>query len=147
ARHTSSAAFGCLCLMMMTVNPSPIRLRNSSGGWTWRDNLILRGRCRDPLSASRYNDSPTADRGSRRCSHVARTFGMLIRDHMRLILGTSVLLASLLSLRAAPADLDAAFARFWSAKDPSAAAKASNDIVKSGAAFEVVYDRLKRGRP
>src|SRR5262249_13025991 len=56
-------------------------------------------------------------------------------------------LASLLSLRAAPADLDAAFARFWSAKDPSAAAKASNDIVKSGAAFEVVYDRLKRGRP
>jgi poly(3-hydroxybutyrate) depolymerase len=65
---------------------------------------------------------------------------------MRLIRVTAVFLGCLLSLRAAPADVDAAFARFWSAKDPSAAAKTSADIVKSGASFDDVYQRLKRGR-
>jgi len=59
---------------------------------------------------------------------------------------TVVLLAAFATLRAAPADIDAAFARFWSAKDPAAAAKASADIVKNGAAFDEVYQRLKRGR-
>jgi PDZ domain len=56
-------------------------------------------------------------------------------------------LAGVVCLHAAPGDLDAAFARFWSARDPSAAAKASSDIVRSGARFADVYARLQRGRP
>jgi hypothetical protein len=42
--------------------------------------------------------------------------------------------------------LDAAFAKYWAAKDPADAAKASADIVKSGASFDDVHARLKRGR-
>lgn len=49
---------------------------------------------------------------------------------------TGVLLAAFVTLRAAPAELDATFARFWSAKDPAAAARISTDIVKSGASFD-----------
>ena len=60
---------------------------------------------------------------------------------------TAVFLAAFVTLRAAPADLDAAFARFWSAKDPAAAAKVSTDIARSGASFDEVYQSLKRGRP
>jgi poly(3-hydroxybutyrate) depolymerase len=50
-------------------------------------------------------------------------------------------------LRAGPDDLDAAFGRFWTAKDPSAAARSSTDIVKIGVPFEQVYERLRQGRP
>jgi hypothetical protein len=64
---------------------------------------------------------------------------------MRRLLAVAAL-ASAVSLNAAHADLDAAFARFWSAKDPSAAARAATDIVKSGAAFDEVYSRLRQGR-
>jgi poly(3-hydroxybutyrate) depolymerase len=60
---------------------------------------------------------------------------------------TAVALGAVLSLHAAPADLDAAFTRFWAAKDPNAAAKAAADIVKSGAPFDEVYAGLQKGRP
>jgi predicted esterase len=62
----------------------------------------------------------------------------------------AVLLISVAWLHAgvtSQSDLDAAFSRFWSAKDPSAAAKISTDIVKSGATFDQVYAKLKEGRP
>jgi len=42
--------------------------------------------------------------------------------------------------------IDAAFAKFWAAKNPGDAAKAADDIVKSGVSFEAAYERLKRGR-
>jgi len=42
--------------------------------------------------------------------------------------------------------IDAAFAKFWAAKNPGDAAKAVDDIVKSGVSFEAAYERLKRGR-
>jgi hypothetical protein len=64
---------------------------------------------------------------------------------VRLLL-TAAALASVISLHAAPADLDAAFARFWSAKDPNGAAKAATDIVTSSAPFDDVYARLQKGR-
>jgi len=44
------------------------------------------------------------------------------------------------------APLDAAFARYWDARNPSDAAKAANDIVKAAPAFDEVYARLQRGR-
>ena len=44
------------------------------------------------------------------------------------------------------APLDAAFARYWDAKNPSDAAKAATDIVKAAPAFDEVYARLQRGR-
>ena len=59
----------------------------------------------------------------------------------------AAVVAAVACLHAAPADLDAAFAKFWSARDPSAAARASTDIVRSGAAFDEVYARLQQGRP
>ena len=56
-------------------------------------------------------------------------------------------LAACLCLRAAAApDVDAAFAKFWNAKNPSDAAKAANDIAKTGASFDDVYARLRQGR-
>ena len=42
--------------------------------------------------------------------------------------------------------IDAAFAKFWSAKNPGDAAKAADDIVRSGVSFEAAYERLRRGR-
>jgi hypothetical protein len=45
-----------------------------------------------------------------------------------------------------PDGLDSAFDKFWAAKDPSDAAKAAADIVKTGATFDEVYRRLKAGR-
>ena len=58
-----------------------------------------------------------------------------------------LVLAACLCLRAAAApDVDAAFAKFWNAKNPSDAAKAANDIAKTGAAFDDVYARLRQGR-
>jgi hypothetical protein len=64
---------------------------------------------------------------------------------MRLLFAAATVF-SLVALNAAPADLDAAFARFWAAKDPNAAAKDTADIVKSGASFDDVYARLQQGR-
>ena len=58
-----------------------------------------------------------------------------------------VLFAACLCLRAAAPDVDAAFARFWNARNPAEAAKAANDIAKAGASFDDVYARLKQGRP
>jgi pimeloyl-ACP methyl ester carboxylesterase len=58
----------------------------------------------------------------------------------------AVVLAGGLCLGVSPDDIDAAFARFWSAKDPNAAARAAGDIVKSGASFDEVYARLRKGR-
>jgi len=58
-----------------------------------------------------------------------------------------VLLAACLCLRAAAPDADAAFAKFWNARNPAEAAKAANDIATTGASFDDVYARLKRGRP
>ena len=56
-------------------------------------------------------------------------------------------LAACLCLRAAAPDVDAAFAKFWNARNPSDAAKAANDIAKTGASFDDVYARLRQGRP
>ena len=49
-------------------------------------------------------------------------------------------------VQAAPADLDAALGRFWGTANPSAAARTVDDIVRTGAAFDEVYVRLKQGR-
>ncbi len=53
----------------------------------------------------------------------------------------------ILTLGTGPAPTsDAAFERYWAANDPSEAAKAAADVVKSGASFDEVYRRLKEGR-
>jgi acetyl esterase/lipase len=48
---------------------------------------------------------------------------------------------------AQPSTPDALFIKYWDAKDPGEAAKAAAEIVKSGASFDDVDARLKRGRP
>lgn len=48
--------------------------------------------------------------------------------------------------RLAP-DADAAFAKFWAARSPQAAAKAAGDIIKSGSGFDDAWATLRRGRP
>ena len=51
------------------------------------------------------------------------------------------------SVLAAPAqDSAAALRKFWSAKDPSAAARAADDVIRSGASFDDLFAALKRGR-
>ena len=57
-----------------------------------------------------------------------------------------VIAARLLQPATAPSALDAAFAKYWDAKNPGEAAKAANDLVKAAPAFDEVYGRLQRGR-
>jgi hypothetical protein len=45
-----------------------------------------------------------------------------------------------------PPSVDAAFQKFWDARNPADAGKATPDIVKSGVTFEDALARLKRGR-
>jgi hypothetical protein len=47
---------------------------------------------------------------------------------------------------APPASVDAAFEKFWSARNPQDAAKAAQAVVSSGVAFDDALARLKRGR-
>jgi hypothetical protein len=67
---------------------------------------------------------------------------------VRQVLAVAALALALQAARPAPAasPIDAAFATYWDAKTPAEAAKASADIVKSGAAFDDVYARLQHGR-
>jgi hypothetical protein len=52
-----------------------------------------------------------------------------------------------LSVSAAPpVSVDEAFKQFWAASNPQEAAKAADDVVKSGVAFGEAYAQLKRGR-
>jgi hypothetical protein len=44
------------------------------------------------------------------------------------------------------ADADRAFARFWSATNLADAAKAADDVVRSGVSFDEAIDRLRQGR-
>jgi hypothetical protein len=48
---------------------------------------------------------------------------------------------------AAPLSTDAAFQKFWSARNPDDAAKAAAAVVSSGVAFDDALARLKHGRP
>src|SRR5215831_21395750 len=42
--------------------------------------------------------------------------------------------------------IDTAFQKFWSAKSPDDAAHVTDDLLKSGLAFDEAYRRLKAGR-
>ncbi len=48
---------------------------------------------------------------------------------------------------AAPEAVDRAFARFWAAEDPKAAASQVDAVVASGVAFDDAVARLREGRP
>ncbi len=58
-----------------------------------------------------------------------------------------VMLTSLVLVTQQPSALDVAFAKFWAAKNAGDAAKAATDVVRTGASFDEVYQRLQRGRP
>jgi hypothetical protein len=49
-------------------------------------------------------------------------------------------------LDAQPAAVDAAFARFWAAKNPAEAQQQTDAILKSGVSFDDAHSRLRRGR-
>lgn len=71
--------------------------------------------------------------------------------------GPGVLVAALLSVMLAAGSLavhpepstalDSAFEAFWDAGNPGAAERAAKKILSTGAAFEVVLERLRKGRP
>ena len=66
---------------------------------------------------------------------------------MRPVLAAVVGLFATLAVNVQSANtIDAAFAKFWSARSPGDAAKAAADIVRTGVAFDDAYGRLKRGR-
>jgi len=62
--------------------------------------------------------------------------------------GTTGLAAMLLVLPViqGQAPVDSAFEKFWAADSPAAAARAAEDVVKSGVSFEEALRRLKQGR-
>jgi len=60
----------------------------------------------------------------------------------------AVFTVALLSLRVVQAQspIDSAFQKFWAADSPAAAAKATEDVLKSGVNFDDALRRLKQGR-
>ncbi len=58
-----------------------------------------------------------------------------------------VLLAAAASGRAAPPSVDAAFQKFFDARNPDEAAKSAQRVISSGVTFDEARARLKRGRP
>jgi hypothetical protein len=50
------------------------------------------------------------------------------------------------ALAQSPSAVDAAFAKFWAADSPSAAARAAAGIANSGVSFDEAWRRLKAGR-
>jgi len=48
--------------------------------------------------------------------------------------------------REASTSIDTAFQKYWDAHNPSDAARAAQDVVRSGVQFSEAYERLKRGR-
>ena len=68
-------------------------------------------------------------------------------NHRQSLQAVIFFLAASFCLRAEAPNVDAAFARFWNARNPADAAKAADDIAKSGASFDEVYRRLRHGRP
>jgi len=42
--------------------------------------------------------------------------------------------------------MDSAFQKFWAADSPAAAARAAEDVLKSGVTFDDALRRLKQGR-
>src|SRR5438309_8221865 len=65
------------------------------------------------------------------------------------IIGGFCLLAMLAVVSAADLSapsVDAAFKKFWEARNPQEAARAAAEIVKSGIAFDAALARLKQGR-
>src|SRR5262245_9670557 len=65
----------------------------------------------------------------------------------RCLRSLAAFVAAVAVLQAAPADLDAAVAKFWSARNPAGPAKAGDEIVRPGASVGDVYGRHKKGRP
>jgi hypothetical protein len=60
------------------------------------------------------------------------------------LLAVSLLSATITA--ATPAEIDAAFKKFWAAADPRAAARVANEIIELGVSFDEAHARLKRGR-
>jgi hypothetical protein len=54
--------------------------------------------------------------------------------------------AAVVPVASAPADIDAAFEKFWAASNPQEAAAATEGVVASGVEFAEAYRRLERGR-
>ncbi|OFV91568.1 MAG: hypothetical protein A3G76_07765 [Acidobacteria bacterium RIFCSPLOWO2_12_FULL_65_11] len=57
------------------------------------------------------------------------------------------MLAVLSGVDVSAQSVDAAFKRFWEARNPQEAGRAAADIVRSGVTFDEALARLKRGRP
>jgi pimeloyl-ACP methyl ester carboxylesterase len=70
---------------------------------------------------------------------------MMIRARFFAVAGCALACALVVSA-AAPASVDAAFEKFWSAHNPQDAAKAAQAVVSSGVRFDDALARLKRGR-
>jgi hypothetical protein len=66
---------------------------------------------------------------------------------MRRLILICTLAASVTLAGQAPSTVDAAFAAFWAAETPAAAAKLVDRIVASDASFDAIAARLKAGRP
>ncbi|HEY7285915.1 MAG TPA: hypothetical protein VH497_10755 [Vicinamibacterales bacterium] len=60
--------------------------------------------------------------------------------------GPSTRVQALRSERGTATSVDAAFQKFWEAHNPGDAARAAQDVVRSGVQFGEAYERLKRGR-
>jgi pimeloyl-ACP methyl ester carboxylesterase len=67
---------------------------------------------------------------------------------MKLVTGvvTMLVLPVVLSVAWGQSKIDSSFEKFWAADSPAAAARAGEDVVKSGVSFDEALRRLKQGR-
>ena len=67
---------------------------------------------------------------------------------MKLVAGvvTLLVLPVVLPVAQGQSKIDSSFEKFWTADSPAAAARASEDVVKSGVSFDEALRRLKQGR-
>ncbi len=68
------------------------------------------------------------------------------RVRLGVVLAAAVVAAAAFPAARAPETTDAAFKRFFDARNPQDAARAIDDIVRSGVGFDDAFARLKRGR-
>jgi hypothetical protein len=73
-------------------------------------------------------------------------YSRAVRASTSLVAAMIALAAATTTRSAAPPSVDAAFEKFWAARNPDDAAKAARDVVASSVSFDDALARLKRGR-
>jgi molybdopterin-dependent oxidoreductase alpha subunit len=134
------------------LKEAPIKSGNLEVHWP-EGNTLLSASAVDPDSMEPdYNAVVIVDKDTGRAEDPRAKSGTIAAGATALFLCLCVLcflgvFRAAAVTGAAPPSIDAAFDRFWAARNPQEAGKAAQDIVSSAVTFEDALARLKAGRP